>query len=168
MAIKPRNLTIPPATSGKLDELANTGFAGNASAAASAAIEAMHAIGDELTAQVCAYYAQAALVAVRGVLSDAEIAACLDVVNSWLVDPASAAWITMELADANELDGLGERHGIDVTALVAKLDARSDFERAMLTCACRRWWSTPEPRPPATVAGVLGGRRRRSVNGSAS
>ena len=162
------NFRLPPQTVTALGRLTSTIPGANNTTTVITAIECLSEFGGELAARTAAYLVVAARAALREALSDAEIAACLDVTNSWYVEPHSASGITIELEDADAMEHLSERHGVDVAALVAKLRQRSDFERATLTIACRTWWDAPaETRPPATVAGVLAaGRRQRRTNGA--
>lgn len=100
----------------------------------------------------------------RRTLSEAELRACLDITNTWLVTGADAHLIHVEIEDAGEelLVGDSVETGpvstVDAKALAAKLAGMPDFDRAVLTVACKTWWESARPRPP--MAMILGGQLR--------
>lgn len=101
-------------------------------------------------------------------LSEPEMIACLAVTNGWWVTGADAAMIDAEIEDAEPpllsgvgtvLDmGIGADHGIDAAALVARLRAMPEIDRAVLTLRCRAWWDLPAEE--RTLERVLGKRLR--------
>lgn len=104
----------------------------------------------------------------RRMLTEAELAVCLRATRSWLVTGADAHMIHDEVADMDIEatvgpgdpvfgDGPALDQPVDTRALAARLAAMPDFDRAVLTLACRDWWAA-EPRGPLTA--VLGGPMR--------
>lgn len=145
-----------PAIAAALARLAAARFAGNETAAISAAVTAM-AEPPTLSAEIWQTLQASAKRRLRRSITEPEMGACLDVTQSWWVTGADAALIDQEIEDAIE-DGVAVRQGCDGPALVARLRGMPDFDRAVLTLACREWWDAPEPRP--ALAQILGGQLR--------
>lgn len=156
MATTQRAFRLSPEASAALDRLAAARFHGNATLAVAAAVTAM-AEPPTLSAEIWQTLQASAKRRLRKSITEPELGACLDVINSWYVTQADAALIDVEIEDALA-DGVAMRQGCDGPALVAKLRAMPDFDRAVLTLACREWWDATEPRPE--LAMILGGQLR--------
>lgn len=67
-----------------------------------------------------------------------EALAILDATNGTLFDPTTAPLLW---ADVDDSEGLGEKWGVDTSALVARLRGLSYAESLALVDACERFWS---------------------------
>ncbi len=76
----------------------------------------------------------------QSLLTADECAAILDACNGWLIDTASIAHISIEVADALP-DGLASKWSIDGPALVAKLEGLGYFSCWILAEAFASWWN---------------------------
>jgi hypothetical protein len=77
-------------------------------------------------------------------LTEAEWMACADALNGvWLGDPVTGPpTLWMEIADADQLDGLGAKWGIDAQALAQRLrDAHYAAAMAVIDVVERPWGS---------------------------
>lgn len=154
--MKMKTFRLSDETADALGRLAAARFTGNETAAVTAAVTAM-AEPPALSVDIWQTLRANAKRRLRRSITEPEMGACLDVTQSWWVTGADAALIDQEIEDALE-DGVAVRQGCDGPALVAKLQAMSDLDRAVLTLACREWWDGPEPRP--ALAQILGGQLR--------
>lgn len=83
-----------------------------------------------------------ALWELKGKFSASELKAIIDVTNSTVID---RHWLTggsliAELEDADRLDGLGAKHGINVKALCNRLREFSKIQIFFLACWGNRYW----------------------------
>ena len=76
----------------------------------------------------------------------------LDACNGWWADPAAVinGGLYLQVADAIQLDGLADKHGVDGGRLLDRLNISYAGEVAIVD-ACERWWlrvSRGEESPP--------------------
>ena len=76
----------------------------------------------------------------QSLFTASEMGAILDACNGWLIDTASIAHISIEVADALP-GGLAEKWAIDGPALLEKLERLGYFSCWVLTDAITRWWN---------------------------
>jgi len=170
-----KTFRLPPAVAGRLAGLAAARFGGNETAAVTAAIEALAAppalptLAEE-TWDALTISAKGRL---RRALREADLLVCLVVTRDWWVAGMDAHLIDVEIEAYRAVHGEPSAEweatldalfgpdidvdaipGANVRALVGTLRAMPDFDRAVLTLACREWWDT-DPRPP--LSAVLGG-----------
>ena len=166
--------TVDEADAGRLEALA-AAYRGNKTAAFRHALSALEDARSPapptLAADVWATLAAGARGRLRRALTEPELAVCLRATRSWWVTGADAHMIHSEVADMDIEaafgpgdpvfgDGPAPGGAVDTKALAGKLGAMPDFDRAVLTLACRDWWAT-DPREPLTA--VLGGPLRGSA-----
>jgi len=75
----------------------------------------------------------------RSLFTASEMAAILDACNGWLIETASIAHISIEVADALP-GGLAEKWGINGRQLVSKLERLNYFSCWTLATAIADWW----------------------------
>jgi hypothetical protein len=80
---------------------------------------------------------------VAPLLSEAEWNYLRDMLNGTIVDAGAdfAAYLAMDVEDANRLDGLGEKWEIDASALAQKLKSLSFFHGYAIIKAVDEWWA---------------------------
>ena len=75
-------------------------------------------------------------------LTAAEWNACRDALNGvWLRDTNMVRMIWAEVADADKIDGLGKKWGIDAQALSERIRSMSTVEVIALVEAVEQWWA---------------------------
>ena len=75
-------------------------------------------------------------------MSEAEWNACRDALNGvWLRDALSLSAIWAEIYDADALNGLGAKWGIDAKALAHRVRDMNAAEKVALVEAVENWWS---------------------------
>jgi hypothetical protein len=78
----------------------------------------------------------------RPQLSEAEWNACRDALNGvWLRDVLSVRAIWAEIADADRIDGLGDKWSIDGQALAARIRDMPLAAQVALVEAVETWWA---------------------------
>lgn len=160
--------TVDEADAGRLEALA-AAYRGNKTAAFRHALSALEDARSPapptLAADVWATLAAGARGRLRRALTEPELIVCLRATRSWWVTGIDAHLIHSEVADmdieatfgpGDALFGSGPAldRPVDTADLAARLVAMPDFDRAVLTLACRDWWAA-DPRGPLTA--VLGG-----------
>lgn len=75
-------------------------------------------------------------------LTEAEWNACRDALNSyWMGDADSITLIWATIADADRIDGLGKKWGIDAQALSSRIRQMPPAELVALVEAVETWWA---------------------------
>lgn len=161
--MKMRSYKLDEETIETVERLADERFGGNRSQVIRAGIDLLEArVRPSLEAEVFEALAIGARRRLAQVLTEPELAVCLQATRSWWVTGADAALIYLEIADMDPLgdegdavfgDGPGPEAPVNPSALAAKLEALPDLDRAVLTLSCRAWWQE-EPRPPLSI--ILG------------
>lgn len=77
-------------------------------------------------------------------LSLPEAQAIVDCCNGTIYDARSAPLLWASIEDANNLDGLDDKWGIDGPALVEKLKGLSQLQALALIDAAERFWNLPD------------------------
>jgi hypothetical protein len=96
-------------------------------------------------------------VALRALLSDAELSLVLDAMNGiYMLDQHSPAWIGYEVADAIKLNQADKKWGVDGPALNSKLAGLSYPASCALADVAERFWrrvgSGENPKPSEALA----------------
>lgn len=75
-------------------------------------------------------------------LSEAEWNACRDALNGcWMADTMSVESVWASIYDADRLDGLGKKWGIDAKALAIRIRDMPLVEKIALIEAVESWWA---------------------------